>query len=102
MVVYHGLSIAPLNLRITLLSHCRYILQLTGIYPMVSKSLREIFIGKPANAPSGHCCAMTALGDQGLGYEDLNKLMREPQALEFILGELHKPAYTQLTVPLVV
>lgn len=29
---------------------------------------------------------MTAVGDGGLGYEDLNELLVNPQPLEFILG----------------
>lgn len=55
---------------------------------MMSKSLRDIFLGKSSTAPSGHCCAMTALGKDGLGYADLNELMSQPQPLEFILGEM--------------
>lgn len=53
-------------------------------YPLVAKSLRDIFLGKGHS--TGHTCAMSALGENALGYDDLNKLMANPQPLEFILG----------------
>ncbi|XP_067928790.1 AH receptor-interacting protein-like [Watersipora subatra] len=57
--------------------------KLTAAYPLVAKSLRDIFLGKGV-APT-HSCAMTAMGENVLGYEDLNKLMANPEPLEFIL-----------------
>lgn len=57
--------------------------QLLGAYPMVAKSLRDIHHGK--HSSHNHCCGMT-LKEHGLGYEDLDKLMKNPQPLEFILG----------------
>jgi len=32
-----------------------------------------------------HCCGFMAL-EQGLGHEDLDKLMRNPQPLDFTFG----------------
>ena len=32
-----------------------------------------------------HCCGMT-LQEHGFGYEDLDKLLHNPQPLEFIIG----------------
>ncbi|KAI0225055.1 Aryl-hydrocarbon-interacting protein-like 1 [Lamellibrachia satsuma] len=55
---------------------------LLGAYPMVAKSLRDIHHGK--HSSHNHCCGMT-LKEHGLGYEDLDKLMKNPQPLEFIL-----------------
>ena len=59
--------------------------QLLGAYPMVAKSLRDINSG--THKGHSHCCGMT-LKEEGLGYEDLDKLMKEPQPLEFIIGLL--------------
>lgn len=50
---------------------------------MVSKSLREIRCGK--GHASRHCCGMT-IKEIGLGYPDLDELLRNPQPLEFIFG----------------
>ncbi|KAJ1522097.1 hypothetical protein ONE63_002408 [Megalurothrips usitatus] len=51
-------------------------------YPFVSKALRDM--GKPASAKRHHCCGVT-LQNEGLGYEDLNKLVKDPCELEFII-----------------
>ena len=53
-------------------------------YPIVAKSLREIRSGK--KHANHHCCGMS-LKEHGLGYPDLDDLMKTPQPLEFILGE---------------
>lgn len=53
-------------------------------YPPVAKSLRDIRGGKSGHGHAHHCCGMS-LQDQGLGYDDLNKLMKNPEDLEFIL-----------------
>lgn len=50
-------------------------------YPFVSKTLRDA--GKP-NKQRMHCCG-TALQTEGIGYEDLNKLIKEPCDLEFVI-----------------
>ena len=61
------------------------LLQLVGSYPVVAKSLRDIRKsgGKPVHRQ--HCCGMT-LQEHGLGYDDLDKLLQNPQPLEFIIG----------------
>ncbi len=65
-----------------IVSTCIDSLQLLGAYPLVAKSLRDIQAGK---AGSQHHCGM-ALQQQGLGYPDLDDLMKSPEPLEFILG----------------
>lgn len=52
-------------------------------YPFVAKVLRD------AHKPKGernntHCCAMT-LQTEGIGYSDLNDLIKQPKNLEFIM-----------------
>ncbi|XP_049776155.1 AH receptor-interacting protein isoform X3 [Schistocerca cancellata] len=51
-------------------------------YPFVSKTLRESL--KPHKERSHHCCAVT-LQNEGTGYEDLNRLIKDPCDLEFII-----------------
>ncbi|KAG5895136.1 hypothetical protein JTB14_008570 [Gonioctena quinquepunctata] len=51
-------------------------------YPFVSKTLRELH--KPRDQRSSHSCAMT-LQTEGIGYDDLNYLLRNPSDLEFII-----------------
>jgi len=65
---------------------------LTGTYPLVSRSLREIFLEKShSHSPvSSQCCAMAAMNKNGLGYDDLNELVQNPQPLEFILGKMYQ------------
>lgn len=59
--------------------------QLVTSYPFVSKTLREA--GKPKSDKRSHrCCAMT-IQSEGIGYDDLNDLMKNPQSLEFTIGE---------------
>lgn len=55
---------------------------LLSAYPFVSKTLRESV--KPHKERSHHCCAVT-LQNEGIGYEDLNRLIKEPCDLEFII-----------------
>lgn len=60
--------------------------QLVAAYPFVSKTLREV--GKPASEKRNrHCCGVT-LQNEGIGYDDLNELIRNPQDLEFTIGKL--------------
>ena len=59
-------------------------------YPTVAKTLRETFghLGKKASEKvhKGHMCGMMAMQmEGGLGYDDLNDLMKDPQPLEFII-----------------
>ncbi|XP_021361428.1 AH receptor-interacting protein-like isoform X2 [Mizuhopecten yessoensis] len=55
-------------------------------YPLVAKSLRDIFEknGAHSNTPK-HCCGMMAMSEEGVGYPDLNELMKTPQPLMFTL-----------------
>jgi len=60
--------------------------QLVTAYPFVSKTLREA--GKPLSQKrSHHCCGVT-LQNEGIGYPDLNELIKYPQDLEFTIGIL--------------
>ncbi|KAH9502844.1 hypothetical protein Btru_074609 [Bulinus truncatus] len=56
----------------------------TAIYPVVAKSLRDIFKGN-SHEHKSHCCGMMALSEQGMGYTDLDELLKSPQPLIFIL-----------------
>ena len=49
-------------------------------YPFISKTLRDMQI--PTEQRKGHTCSMT-LQTEGVGYEDLNKLLKQPTDLEF-------------------
>nr|CAI5859102.1 unnamed protein product [Callosobruchus analis] len=52
-------------------------------YPFVSKTLRDHH--KPEEErKKNHCCAMT-LQNEGVGYDDLNDLLKRPTDLEFII-----------------
>lgn len=54
----------------------------------MSKTLRDMH--KPENERKHtHSCAMT-LQSEGVGYDDLNTLLRQPQDLEFTMGEFLK------------
>ncbi|XP_043484597.1 aryl-hydrocarbon-interacting protein-like 1 [Leptopilina heterotoma] len=50
-------------------------------YPFISKTLREV--GKPGKR-NHHCCGVT-LQNEGIGYDDLNELIKNPQDLEFTI-----------------
>ena len=58
-------------------------------YPTVAKTLRETFghLGKKAEkVHKGHMCGMMAMQmEGGLGFDDLNQLMKDPQELEFVI-----------------
>nr|CAD7428299.1 unnamed protein product [Timema monikensis] len=51
-------------------------------YPFVSKTLREA--GKPQDQRRHHCCGVT-LQNEGIGYQDLNQLIKDPCDLEFTI-----------------
>lgn len=60
---------------------------LVTAYPFVSKTLREV--GKPQSEKrSHHCCGVT-LQNEGIGYDDLNELIKYPQDLEFTIELTH-------------
>ncbi|XP_052238554.1 AH receptor-interacting protein-like isoform X2 [Dreissena polymorpha] len=63
-------------------------------YALVSKQLRGIFSKNPKkHAENGHCCGMMAMSEHGLGYADLDELVKNPQPLTFTMEVLsvHKP-----------
>ncbi|XP_071445816.1 AH receptor-interacting protein [Hetaerina americana] len=51
-------------------------------YPFVSKTLREA--GLPKEAKRHHCCGVS-LQNEGVGYRDLNELIKVPKDLEFTI-----------------
>lgn len=57
----------------------------TSVYPMVSKTLREYYGEKGHSHDDGkHCCGMM-MAEHGVGFDDLNELMKNPKQLRFIL-----------------
>lgn len=60
--------------------------QHTGVYPLVSKSMRRIAEGKDPVDWHIHTCGMANMfAYHSLGYDDLDELMKEPQPLYFVL-----------------
>jgi len=59
----------------------------TSLYPVVAKSLRDISKGKAHGHAhtGGSCCGMMAMANHGLGYPDLDLLVKDPQPLVFRL-----------------
>ncbi|KAM4047186.1 aryl-hydrocarbon-interacting protein-like 1 isoform 4-T6 [Anomaloglossus baeobatrachus] len=58
----------------------------TGMYPLVSKSLRRIAEGKDPTDWHIHTCGLANMfAYHTLGYEDLDELQKEPQPLIFVL-----------------
>lgn len=53
-------------------------------YPIVARTLRDSWSNRKPMG-SSHCCGMMAMQAEGLGYPDLDKLMKKPQNLEFII-----------------
>lgn len=54
------------------------------LYPMVSKSLRNIAAGKDPLEGQQHCCSVAQLHNHcSLGYPDLDELQKNPQPLIF-------------------
>lgn len=60
-----------------------------GAYPIVAKQLRDIAKGKNPSEHRTHCCGMMALQEMGLGYPDLEELLKQPEDLDFIFGLSH-------------
>ncbi|XP_040566341.1 AH receptor-interacting protein [Lepeophtheirus salmonis] len=56
-------------------------------YPVVAKTLRDSFIpGNKKKEARGHTCSMMTMSvEGGLGYDDLNQLIKDPASLEFIM-----------------
>ncbi|XP_072354224.1 AH receptor-interacting protein [Scyliorhinus torazame] len=59
------------------------------VYPMVSKSLRNIAVGKDPLEGQRHCCGIAQLHEHhSLGHCDLDHLQKEPQPLIFLIEML--------------
>ncbi|XP_066588765.1 AH receptor-interacting protein isoform X2 [Prorops nasuta] len=56
---------------------------LVATYPFVSKTLREV--GLPQLKKRNHHCCGVTLQNEGIGYDDLNDLIKNPQDLEFTI-----------------
>ncbi|XP_060811489.1 aryl-hydrocarbon-interacting protein-like 1 [Bombus pascuorum] len=56
---------------------------LVAAYPFVSKTLREV--AKPQSQKRNYHCCGIALQNDGIGYNDLNELIKCPQDLEFTI-----------------
>ncbi|KAJ8680316.1 hypothetical protein QAD02_016103 [Eretmocerus hayati] len=56
---------------------------IVSAYPFVSKTLRDA--AKPAGEKRNHHCCGVTLQNEGLGYDDLNDLIKNPQDLEFTM-----------------
>ncbi|CAF1302357.1 unnamed protein product [Adineta ricciae] len=80
---------------------------LVSVYPAVAKQIRDYYRTQmPEHKHDDdhhehhHCCGFMAL-EQGLGHEDLDKIMRQPQSLDFTFelikvlrpGEFEKDTY---------
>lgn len=67
----------------------------THSYPLVAKTLRDTYLPKKkghdhAHKPGAHMCGMMAMqAGGGLGYDDLNELMKCPEDLEFVIELLN-------------
>ncbi|CAF3302538.1 unnamed protein product [Rotaria socialis] len=64
---------------------------LIGVYPAVAKQIRDYYKNQmkehkhDEEHENHHCCGFMAL-EQGLGHEDLDRLMRHPEPLDFTFG----------------
>jgi hypothetical protein len=69
--------------------------KLVTVYPAVAKQIRDFYRNQNKqhkhhkndddHHENHHCCGFMAL-EQGLGHEDLDKLMRNPATLNFTFG----------------
>lgn len=74
-----------------------FFLQLLNVYPAVSKQIRDYYRNQSRDHhhhdddehKQHHCCGFMAL-EQGLGHADLDKLMRNPEPLNFTFGLLNE------------
>ncbi|XP_041087866.1 AH receptor-interacting protein-like [Polyodon spathula] len=56
----------------------------TALYPLVSKSLRNIAAGRDPLEGQRHCCGVAQMHEHhSLGYPDLDELQRDPKPLIF-------------------
>lgn len=60
--------------------------QHTGVYPILSRSLRQVAEGKDPTEWHVHTCGLANMfAYHTLGYEDLDELQKEPQPLIFMI-----------------
>lgn len=60
--------------------------QHTGVYPILSRSLRQMAQGKDPTEWHVHTCGLANMfAYHTLGYEDLDELQKEPQPLIFVI-----------------
>ncbi|GAB1296390.1 Aryl-hydrocarbon-interacting protein-like 1 [Apodemus speciosus] len=65
----------------------------TGVYPMLSRSLRQVAEGKDPTSWHVHTCGLANMfAYHTLGYEDLDELQKEPQPLIFLIELLQVEA----------
>uniref|UniRef100_A0A8C8ZQ20 Aryl hydrocarbon receptor interacting protein like 1 n=1 Tax=Prolemur simus TaxID=1328070 RepID=A0A8C8ZQ20_PROSS len=58
----------------------------TGVYPILSRSLRQMVEGKDPTEWHVHTCGLANMfAYHTLGYEDLDELQKEPQPLIFVI-----------------
>ncbi len=68
------------------------LLKLLVVYPAVAKQIRDYYRNQMKehkhddDHEQHHCCGFMAL-EQGLGHQDLDKLMRNPEPLDFTFGK---------------
>ncbi|XP_057570413.1 membrane-associated phosphatidylinositol transfer protein 3 isoform X1 [Hippopotamus amphibius kiboko] len=68
----------------------------TGVYPILSRSLRQMAEGKDPTEWHVHTCGLANMfAYHTLGYEDLDELQKEPQPLIFIIELLQVEAPSQ-------
>uniref|UniRef100_A0A8D2BT99 Aryl hydrocarbon receptor interacting protein like 1 n=1 Tax=Sus scrofa TaxID=9823 RepID=A0A8D2BT99_PIG len=68
----------------------------TGVYPMLSRSLRQVAEGKDPTEWHVHTCGLANMfAYHTLGYEDLDELQKEPQPLIFVIELLQVEAPSQ-------
>uniref|UniRef100_F7DI21 Aryl hydrocarbon receptor interacting protein like 1 n=1 Tax=Equus caballus TaxID=9796 RepID=F7DI21_HORSE len=65
----------------------------TGVYPILSRSLRQLAEGKDPTGWHVHTCGLANMfAYHTLGYEDLDELQKEPQPLIFVIELLQVEA----------
>lgn len=77
-------SVCYLSIRESKYLGNKLFLQLVVQYPFVAKTLRDAYTDKEHQT---HCCAMM-MQNQGVGYDDLNSILKDPKNIEFIVGEI--------------
>lgn len=70
--------------------------QHTGVYPILSRSLRQMAEGKDPTEWHVHTCGLANMfAYHTLGYADLDGLQREPQPLIFVIELLQVGCWGQ-------